>query len=71
MQLFIAPITRNLILAKCRGDDCSHREWGCQFALLRLTLPIGSSIAVMTGNLTNVVLALVNSGSRTQPLTVC
>ena len=38
---------------------------GCQFALLRLTLPVAPSTAVMTGNLTNAVLALVDSGSRT------
>jgi len=41
---------------------------GCQFALLRLTLPVAPSTAVMTGNLTNAVLALVDSSSRTQPL---
>jgi uncharacterized membrane protein YoaK (UPF0700 family) len=41
---------------------------GCQFALLRLTLPVAPSTAVMTGNLTNAVLALVDSTSRTQPI---
>lgn len=41
---------------------------GCQFALLRLTLPIAPSTAVMTGNLTNAVLALVDSSSRAKPL---
>lgn len=41
---------------------------GCQFALLRLTLPVAPSTAVMTGNLTNAVLALMDSGSRVQPL---
>jgi len=41
---------------------------GCQFALLRLTLPVAPSTAVMTGNLTNAVLGLVDLGSRTQPL---
>jgi uncharacterized membrane protein YoaK (UPF0700 family) len=41
---------------------------GCQFALLRLTLPVAPSTAVMTGNLTNAVLAIVDSSSRTQPL---
>jgi uncharacterized membrane protein YoaK (UPF0700 family) len=41
---------------------------GCQFALLRLTLPVAPSTAVMTGNLTNAVLALVDSTLRTQPL---
>jgi uncharacterized membrane protein YoaK (UPF0700 family) len=40
----------------------------CQFALLRLTLPVAPSTAVMTGNLTNAVLALVDSTSRTRPL---
>ena len=41
---------------------------GCQFALLRLTLPVAPSTAVMTGNLTNTVLALVDLSSRTQPI---
>jgi uncharacterized membrane protein YoaK (UPF0700 family) len=36
----------------------------CQFALLRLTLPVVPSTAVMTGNLTNAVLALVDSSTR-------
>jgi uncharacterized membrane protein YoaK (UPF0700 family) len=40
----------------------------CQFALLRLTLPIAPSTAVMTGNLTNAVLSLVDTLSRKQPL---
>src|SRR5215469_517437 len=40
----------------------------CQFALLRLALPVAPSTAVMTGNLTNAVLAFVDSSSRTQPL---
>lgn len=40
---------------------------GCQFALLRLTMPVAPSTAVMTGNLTNTVLALVDLGSRTGP----
>lgn len=41
---------------------------GCQFALLRLTLPVAPSTAVMTGNLTNAVLAIVDSTPQTQPL---
>jgi len=41
---------------------------GCQFALLRLTLPVAPSTAVMTGNLTNAVLALMDSRSEDQPL---
>jgi uncharacterized membrane protein YoaK (UPF0700 family) len=41
---------------------------GCQFALLRLTLPVAPSTAVMTGNLTNAVLAIMDSSSREQPL---
>ena len=40
----------------------------CQFALLRLALPVAPSTAVMTGNLTNVVLALVDSSLQTEPL---
>jgi uncharacterized membrane protein YoaK (UPF0700 family) len=40
----------------------------CQFALLRLALPGAPSTAVMTGNLTNVVLSLVDTLSRAQPL---
>jgi uncharacterized membrane protein YoaK (UPF0700 family) len=40
----------------------------CQFALLRLTLPVAPSTAVMTGNLTNTVLSLLDTHSRTQPL---
>lgn len=40
---------------------------GCQFALLRLTMPVAPSTAVMTGNLTNTVLALVDLGSRSGP----
>jgi uncharacterized membrane protein YoaK (UPF0700 family) len=35
----------------------------CQFALLRLALPVAPSTAVMTGNLTNAVLALLNTMS--------
>jgi uncharacterized membrane protein YoaK (UPF0700 family) len=40
----------------------------CQYALLRLALPIAPSTAVMTGNLTNTVLSLLDTLSRTQPL---
>jgi uncharacterized membrane protein YoaK (UPF0700 family) len=41
----------------------------CQFALLRLAVPGGPSTAVMTGNLTNTVLSLLDTLSRTEPLT--
>jgi len=41
---------------------------GCQFALLRLTLSVAPSTAVMTGNLTNAVLAIMESRSQEQPL---
>jgi len=37
----------------------------CQFALLRLALPVAPSTAVMTGNLTNTVLSLLDRQSRT------
>jgi uncharacterized membrane protein YoaK (UPF0700 family) len=40
----------------------------CQFALLRLALPVAPSTAVMTGNLTNSVLSLLDRRSRTRPL---
>jgi uncharacterized membrane protein YoaK (UPF0700 family) len=40
----------------------------CQFTLLRLTLPVAPSTAVMTGNLTNIVLSVMDRHSRTQPL---
>ena len=40
----------------------------CQFALLRLALPVAPSTAVMTGNLTNAVLSLVDTISRKQSL---
>lgn len=40
----------------------------CQFSLLRLTLPVAPSTAVMTGNLTSAVLSLVDTNSRTRPL---
>jgi uncharacterized membrane protein YoaK (UPF0700 family) len=41
----------------------------CQFALLRLSLPVAPSTAVMTGNLTNATLSLLDTLSRGQPLT--
>jgi uncharacterized membrane protein YoaK (UPF0700 family) len=39
----------------------------CQFALLRLALPVAPSTAVMTGNLTNTVLSLLDTLSQTRP----
>jgi uncharacterized membrane protein YoaK (UPF0700 family) len=40
----------------------------CQFALLRLAVPGAPSTAVMTGNLTNTVLSLLDTLSRSEPL---
>jgi uncharacterized membrane protein YoaK (UPF0700 family) len=40
----------------------------CQFALFRLALPGGISTAVMTGNLTNAVLSLMDMLSHGRPL---
>jgi uncharacterized membrane protein YoaK (UPF0700 family) len=40
----------------------------CQFALLRLVLPVAPSTAVMTGNLTNTVLLLLDTLPRSEPL---
>jgi uncharacterized membrane protein YoaK (UPF0700 family) len=42
---------------------------GCQYALLRLALPVAPSTAVMTGNLTNATLGLMDLSSQTQLLT--
>jgi len=36
----------------------------CQYALLRLAIPGAISTAVMTGNLTNLVLGLIDSTSK-------
>jgi uncharacterized membrane protein YoaK (UPF0700 family) len=41
----------------------------CQFALLRVSLPVAPSTAVMTGNLTNAALSLLDTLSRSKPLT--
>src|SRR2546427_3632533 len=41
----------------------------CQFALLRLSVPGAPSPAVMTGHLTNAALSLLDTLSRSQPLT--
>jgi uncharacterized membrane protein YoaK (UPF0700 family) len=40
----------------------------CQFAFLRLALPVAPSTAVMTGNLTNTVLSLLDMVSGREPL---
>lgn len=40
----------------------------CQFALLRLTMPVAPSTAVMTGNLTNTVLSLLDTVLGKEPL---
>jgi uncharacterized membrane protein YoaK (UPF0700 family) len=40
----------------------------CQYALLRLALPGAISTAVMTGNLTNTVLSIMDTLSRSHPL---
>jgi uncharacterized membrane protein YoaK (UPF0700 family) len=42
----------------------------CQFALLRLTMPVAPSTAVMTGNLTNAVLSALDANAQTRPLMV-
>jgi uncharacterized membrane protein YoaK (UPF0700 family) len=41
----------------------------CQFALLRLAVPDAPSTAVMTGNLTNAVLSLLDTLAGSHPLT--
>src|SRR6266403_1276113 len=83
-NLFTAHITGNLVvvgaLVARRGQInpaqilaipvfiLAVSAMACQFALLRLTLPVAPSTAVMTGNLTNTVLSLLDRQSRTQPL---
>jgi uncharacterized membrane protein YoaK (UPF0700 family) len=41
----------------------------CRFALLRLAAPGTPSTAVMTGNLTDAVLSLLDTLSRSRPMT--
>lgn len=55
-------------LMACIAAMMAVSAMACQFALLRLTLPVAPSTAVMTGNLTNAVLSLVDANSQTQPL---
>ena len=40
----------------------------CQYALLRLAIPGAISTAVMTGNLTNTILSLMDTLSKRRPL---
>jgi uncharacterized membrane protein YoaK (UPF0700 family) len=46
----------------------STMAWQC--ALMRLTLPVASSTAAMTGNLTNLTLAFMDENSRNDSLMV-
>jgi uncharacterized membrane protein YoaK (UPF0700 family) len=55
-------------LTACITAMMAVSAMACQFALLRLALPVAPSTAVMTGNLTNTVLSLLDRQSRTQPL---
>jgi uncharacterized membrane protein YoaK (UPF0700 family) len=50
------------------GDGYRQLDECARTALLRLTLPVAPSTAVMTGNLTNAVLGLIDLSSRRQPL---
>jgi uncharacterized membrane protein YoaK (UPF0700 family) len=75
-------LTCVLILSVIYGPAVKPRGWmsvaiamiavsamACQFALLRLSMPVAPSTAVMTGNLTNAALWLLDTMSRSQPLT--
>lgn len=62
------PSAKPHSLMACIAAMMAVSAMACQFALLRLTLPVAPSTAVMTGNLTNAVLALVDSSSQIQPL---
>jgi uncharacterized membrane protein YoaK (UPF0700 family) len=76
--LLIACVLAFSVLTKPSGDPhglmatiaamIAVSAMACQFALLRLTLPVAPSTAVMTGNLTNACLSLMDANSRTQPL---
>jgi uncharacterized membrane protein YoaK (UPF0700 family) len=55
-------------LTACITAMIAVSAMACQFALLRLVLPVAPSTAVMTGNLTNTVLSLLDRQSRTPPL---
>jgi uncharacterized membrane protein YoaK (UPF0700 family) len=55
-------------LVACITAMIAVSAMACQFALLRLALPVAPSTAVMTGNLTNTVLWLLDGRSRSQPL---
>ena len=58
--------TQGLIAGIAAMIACS--AMACQYALLRLAIPGAISTAVMTGNLTNTVLALMDLISSGQPL---
>jgi len=75
-------LTCVLILSVIHSPAVHPRSWmsvviamiavsamACQFALLRLSVPGAPSTAVMTGNLTNATLSLLDTLSRSQPLT--
>jgi uncharacterized membrane protein YoaK (UPF0700 family) len=76
--LLLAAVLTFSVLAKPSSDPhgvlaviaalIAVSAMGCQYALLRLALPGAISTAVMTGNLTNTVLSIMDALSHGHPL---
>ena len=55
-------------ISACVAALIAVSAMACQYALLRLAMPRAVSTAVMTGNLTNTVLSIMDALSRGHPL---
>lgn len=55
-------------IAACVAALIAVSAMACQYALLRLAMPRAVSTAVMTGNLTNTILSIMDASSRGHPL---
>ena len=62
------PSTNPHGIAACVAALIAVSAMACQYALFRLAIPGAISTAVMTGNLTNTVLSIMDSLSRGHPL---
>jgi uncharacterized membrane protein YoaK (UPF0700 family) len=63
-----APSSNPHGIPACLAALIAVSAMACQYALLRLAMPRAVSTAVMTGNLTNTVLAIMGALSRGHPL---
>jgi len=63
-----APSSNPHGIPACVAALIAVSAMACQYALLRLALPRAVSTAVMTGNLTNTVLSIMDALSRGHPL---